>query len=257
MLGTVAPVIAGLAAGIALIVVFSLWAANSQSVFSPSISQRRVSEVMIPNGASDAQLRKNFEPSIITVVIGVNNTVRWINNDTVPSSVTADNTGEDRAFEAATQSASRESENFIMPGKSFDFTFYQPGWINYHSEPHPWMQGTVKVLPSQQKVSLAISGLKESYKVGELINVSVTQTGGGCGFPSIIVKDDNQQTVLTSNGNALISCPVIVAEDLSKFSMTWTPSNHSAPIIMNRTGTYLLIAEYRTTTVEQRFTVAQ
>lgn len=413
------PVIAGLAAGIALIIVFAIWFANLQTdKISPPL-QPKVSEIIIPKGAT-SQLAKNFEPSVIKVVIGTNNTVRWVNNDSTPSSVIADNASEDPDFAAATQSPPRKSENFINPGQMFSFTFNRPGEIHYHSEPHPWMHGTVIVLPSKPQevaalpcenaivsvgsietlytcphppgfrptspialhlpppvyrmvectstygcshrynyqeivppgllsdgqkkqvldkvtslpqvkmnagwkldhfivqpradrwtadiqlfidgikqlppsqgcgwygqvevdletleildisnipprsnvkcdasdnhaISLTISGLKNTYKVGEVIDVSVTQTGGGCNLPNIAIRDDkNGQTVLTSNGTGVFSCPVLTASQAAKFSMTWTPSSQGTPIIMNQTGSYTLMAEYGTSSVAQKFTV--
>jgi plastocyanin len=418
-----APVAAGLAAGIALIAVFAIWSANPQ-INKNAPSKLSVSNVIITEEASSSQTVKTFDPKVIRVVIGTNNTVRWTNRDTIPSSVIADNAGEDPDFAAAAQSPPRKSENFIMPGQSFNFTFNQPGEIHYHSEPHPWMQGTVIVLPpkpqdvaalpcenviilvksnetlytclhppefkpaspivlslpaptyrmvectstygcshrynyeeiippnllsdGQRKqvldkvmslpevkmnagwkldhfivqpradkwtadiqlfmdgikqlppsqdcglygqvdldletldiqnvnnippksnvkcdassgnhhaVSLTISGLKDTYKVGEIIDVSATQTGGGCGLPNIIIQDyRNGQTVLTRNGTGVFSCPVLTAGQAAKFSMTWTPSSQRTPIIMNQTGTYMLIAEYGTASVEQKFTVVK
>ena len=70
------PAIAGFATGIALIVAFALYAANQSFVAGhPS----RVSIVILPKGTSDSNSGLNFEPEMIKVVIGDNNTVRWIN----------------------------------------------------------------------------------------------------------------------------------------------------------------------------------
>lgn len=151
-----APVAAGLGAGIALIVIFAMWSANSQ-IDKHALSQTSVANVIIPEGASGGQNQKNFEPSVIKVVIGTNNTVGWINKDFVSSSVIADNISEDPDFAAATQStALGQSENFINPGQAFNFTFRRPGGVHYHSESHPWMRGTVIVLPPKPQEVAAL-----------------------------------------------------------------------------------------------------
>jgi hypothetical protein len=37
----------------------------------------------------ESQIQKNFEPQTITIVLGLNNTVRWINQDDCPSYITS------------------------------------------------------------------------------------------------------------------------------------------------------------------------
>jgi hypothetical protein len=104
-------------------------------------------------------------------------------------------------------------------------------------------------------VSLTISGLKDTYRIGEVVDVSATQTRGSCLMPKIVIRDASQHTVLISESNAVVLCPVSSDEDLAKFSLTWAPSSQGAPIIMNQTGTYTLAAEYGTSSVEQKFTL--
>ena len=150
--GIIVPVAAGLATGIIFIVLFAAWAANPP-IYRVASNGADVSVVVIPEGAGIEE--KNFEPSIIKVVIGTNNTARWVNEDTVPSSIIADNSSEDPEFAAATPvpaSPFRDPDlpkNVLRPGASFEFTFERPGEIHYHSEPHPWMRGTVTVLPAR------------------------------------------------------------------------------------------------------------
>jgi plastocyanin len=430
MAGTAAPVGAGLATGIVLVAIFSVWNAYGPTVreHPAATAAPAVSTVAIVPGASLASAKKTFDPSVIRVVIGVNNTVRWTNNDDVLSSIVADNAIADPDFAAATQFASRlipsNATNYLQPRKSFEFTFEQPGEIHYHSIPHPWMQGTVIVLPplprevaalpcehaiisdggynntlytclhppnfkpaspivfhlpaptyrmvecnstygcshrynykelvppnllsDEQKkqvldkvmnlpevkmnaeggwkvdhfavnpsadrwtadiqlfmegikqlspsqgcgwygqvdidletldilhinnippprstvkcdpsdnyaISLTINGLKDTYKVGEVVDVSATQTGGSCLMPQIVIKDAaSQDTVLVSKSNAVVLCPALSGEDLAKFSLTWAPASHGAPIIMNQTGRYILIAENGAASVQQKFTI--
>lgn len=95
-------------------------------------------------------------------------------------------------------------------------------------------------------VQLTINGLKDTYKVGEIIDVSATQKGGGCGMPEIVIMDaNNQQTVLVSKADAGLLCPALVGDNVrAEFSMTWTPRAQGHPIIMNQTGRYELTIEY-------------
>lgn len=110
----VLPVIIGLAIGIAFILLFAIMF-EGQRTTVPSIS-KRISEVIIPR---DAVLIDNpaFEPNPIRVMLGVNNTVRWVNQDVVTAWIAADNES-DPAFYNATKNFV-----FILPNKTFDFTF--------------------------------------------------------------------------------------------------------------------------------------
>ena len=87
--------------------------------------------VSIPAGAGTNTSSTGYSPGTITVVIGVNNTVEWVNNDDAPHTVTAAN----RVF---------DSWN-MNPGDTFSFTFTSPGTYDYGCSYHPWMKGTVIV----------------------------------------------------------------------------------------------------------------
>ncbi len=91
--------------------------------------------VVMPNGVASNQ-NLNFQPATITVVIGVNNTVVWTNQDT--TSHTVQSTTAPVAFGSAT--------SLISTGQSFTFTFTAPGTYGYFCSIHPaWMKGTVIV----------------------------------------------------------------------------------------------------------------
>jgi nitrite reductase (NO-forming) len=76
-----------------------------------------------------------YSPQTITVVIGVNNTVTWTNNDNVAHTVTS----ESGAFDSGN----------MEPGQSFTYTFTQPGTYTYYGcSYHSWMNGTVIVVGS-------------------------------------------------------------------------------------------------------------
>ena len=142
------PVAAGLATGIAFIVIFI-----SLSPLLPNVvTAHEVAIVVIPEGASLESNPEFFVPEVIKVMIGVNNTVRWVSQDTVPHGIVADSGYRDPYSGSFDTYASADLlGGFIMPGESYEFTFNEPGEYPYHGEPHPWMQGTVIVMPPWPK----------------------------------------------------------------------------------------------------------
>jgi plastocyanin len=91
--------------------------------------------VTIPSGTgADSSL--NFSPSTITVVIGVNNTVIWANDDVAVHTVTSS------TIPAGAQSF---DDGSLSPGSTFSVTFTVPGTYQYYCSIHPWMTGTVIV----------------------------------------------------------------------------------------------------------------
>ncbi|MEO9362651.1 MAG: plastocyanin/azurin family copper-binding protein [Nitrososphaera sp.] len=134
-------VVAGLAVGMAFIIAFSLFAQNSHVA-----TAKMVSTVVIPQNAGIPNSGINFEPQEITVVIGYNSTVRWINRDTVSHFIEASTT-DDPAFWNATANGTLHPrpDAFIAPGQDFEFTFEKPGEFGYHGQ--PWLLGEVRVLP--------------------------------------------------------------------------------------------------------------
>lgn len=88
--------------------------------------------VNIEAGAGSNPNSFGFNPSAITVTIGINNTVLWTNDDTVPHTVTSDN--------------GTFSSGNLNPGDTFLFTFTEPGTYTYHCSYHSWMRASVIVL---------------------------------------------------------------------------------------------------------------
>ena len=93
--------------------------------------------VVMPSGVGTNQ-NLNFQPSTITVVLGVNNTVVWTNADSSVPAHTVVNTTAPIPFGSSTI--------LINNGQSFSFTFTTPGTYNYVCTIHPsYMKGTVIV----------------------------------------------------------------------------------------------------------------
>jgi plastocyanin len=110
---------------------------------------KEVAIVKILDGASNPDNQKFLDPQVVTVVIGVNNTVRWVSEDSSPHTLTTDNgyKDPDSGLFDVRERPQGEGGPFIMPGESWNFTFTQAGEYGYHGEPHPWIRGTVIVLP--------------------------------------------------------------------------------------------------------------
>lgn len=109
-------------------------ATNTQSVTSTSPSATSTTSgvvVSMVEGSGIDQSSPGLLPETITVVIGVNSTVTWSNDDTSPHTVT-DRSG---AF---------DSKN-MNSGATFTFTFTTAGTYEYYCLYHPWMIGTVVV----------------------------------------------------------------------------------------------------------------
>ena len=96
--------------------------------------------VTISPGAGEAptcsQTNNCFNPSTITVPVGT--TVTWNNHDKVSHTVTSGNPSDN-------QTGTVFDSSLIPSGKSFSFTFKQPGTYNYFCQLHPWMSGKVIV----------------------------------------------------------------------------------------------------------------
>jgi hypothetical protein len=89
--------------------------------------------VIIAKGAGE-NLHLGFEPAKITIVIGVNNTVIWRNQDS--------------DWHTAHSNIPEFNSGLIQAGESFDHTFQRAGVYPYHCDPHPWMTGVVTVKSS-------------------------------------------------------------------------------------------------------------
>ena len=99
-----------------------------------------VTAISIPSGAGSPSGAPGYAPDVVTVVIGVNSTVTWTNDDTAgagtPHTVTSLNTTAGvAAFDSGNMNA----------GQTFTYNFTTPGTYLYHCDYHSWMTGTVVV----------------------------------------------------------------------------------------------------------------
>ncbi len=118
--------------------------------------------VKIVKGSSNPQQQQNFVPKVIKVVLGVNNTVVWLNEDSSDHNVVSD-TGE---FDSVT------TLGYMHPNATWSHTFTKEGVYGYHSEPGPWMRGTVIVeSPEKEKSRIRMTLFSHFIGVAGVINI--------------------------------------------------------------------------------------
>jgi plastocyanin len=102
---------------------------------SSASTQPEMVQVILPYRVATNQ-SYNFQPSTIDLIIGINNTVTWTNDDSAPHVVSA--------MSVPSGAAKFDSGN-MMPGATFSYTFTIPGTYKYDCTYHYWMQGTIEV----------------------------------------------------------------------------------------------------------------
>lgn len=87
--------------------------------------------VSIANGAGSASNPRGYSPDVITVLLGINSTVTWVNDDSIDHTVTS--------------VSGLFNSQVIPPGGTFTYAFTAAGNYSYGCEFHPLMTGTVIV----------------------------------------------------------------------------------------------------------------
>jgi plastocyanin len=90
--------------------------------------------ISIPKGAGNPNGAPGYSPDKVTLVIGVNNTVTWTNNDSAHHTVTS------------VSGNGTISSGDMAPGATFTYTFTTPGTYQYYCVYHSWMTGTITVV---------------------------------------------------------------------------------------------------------------
>jgi len=104
--------------------------ANQTTTGQVVASSPETTFVRILSGSADS-VSISFSPLQVTLVVGVNNTVTWVNNDNAAHTITA----KDGSFGSGN----------IGSGASYTHTFTTPGTYTYYCAYHLWMVGTVVV----------------------------------------------------------------------------------------------------------------
>jgi plastocyanin len=94
-------------------------------------AQHQVVVLVMMSKGSSVNVSLGFEPAAVTVLLGVNNTITWKNEDT--------------DWHTAHSNIPEFDSGLIHPGGSFTHFFNRAGIYPYHCDPHPWMTGIVIV----------------------------------------------------------------------------------------------------------------
>ncbi len=108
-------------------------------IITPSAFANTALVIIIPgSGPSDycSQTATCFTPSILHISPG--DTITWTNNDNVNHTVTS-------GMPYANQRGTIFDSGTILPGKTYSFTFYDPGTYIYSDKVDRWMVGKVIV----------------------------------------------------------------------------------------------------------------
>ena len=98
--------------------------------------------------------------------VNVGDVITWINEDSSPHTITS---GEGASLvKQLKQSEGKPNGIFdsgiINPQESWSFTFSEPGTFTYYCTLHPWVERSVTVLESEQKVPSPKAQIKEGVK---------------------------------------------------------------------------------------------
>ena len=130
-------VVVAAAGAIAFMVASGTGAPNSGACGSTAPGSQVV-QVSIYKGSANPSDPPGYTPDTITLVIGVNNTVAWTNNDSIHHTVTTTSAPAGGGFNSGNMNG----------GATCTHTFTVAGTYQYDCVYHSWMTGTVVVKAS-------------------------------------------------------------------------------------------------------------
>ena len=92
-------------------------------------------QISITNGAGSSSGAPGYAPDAVTLVLGVNNTVLWKNNDSAHHTVTTSSAPPGASFNSGD----------LPSGACFSHTFTAAGTYSYYCKYHSWMTGSIIV----------------------------------------------------------------------------------------------------------------
>lgn len=165
---------------------------------SPLISTVSITEQDLPSCQSCEGKSEN-----LTVTIGTNNTVRWVNN--TPYSISfftlPDNAdiafSNSATFPTGGHIGAMRFPAYLYSGQSFEYTFTKAGKFMWHT--HPQLLGWVTVLPQQ----LQLAAINQTSQMTEFNGVIVDQSLDARHFYSLYTNDTSEKFNIGSNGISL------------------------------------------------------
>ena len=146
-----------------------------------------VTITILPGAGGSVKPRdQTFTPNVVTVYVGYNSTVIWVNNDTVLHTVTANASSPDPAFNSWGPISA--PYNNIQPagqaGDTLNYTFTVPGTYGYYCSYHPWMIGTIIVKPAPAGLTTTTTGAAAGAGGSATTSSSVSSASIITGFAS-------------------------------------------------------------------------
>lgn len=111
---------------------------GNQTVPSGNLTKKAV--IWIVNGSGTNTSSLGYSPANATVIMGVNDTVTWVNNDSSPHTVTS---------RVVPEGAQMFDSGILGPNENYTYTFTTVGTYDYFCSLHPWMMGNVTVMGNQ------------------------------------------------------------------------------------------------------------
>lgn len=150
------------------------------STHSVNAQERNLNETLItiPKGSANPEVdvtnlapKQWYTPRDVT--INVNDTIKWINNDTEPHTVTSGVGGGLNSLlsNSKGQQDGEFNSGLFGPDKTISIKFNQSGTYRYFCTIHPWMEGTVHVKGNNTNVpSYAVDEFQKKVKDFPLYN---------------------------------------------------------------------------------------
>ena len=116
---------------IAILVLIAVAAIGSFFTLQPPKTSF-VEVTILKDSSYKLKVPEGLRPKDVVVVLGINNSLRWTNNDPgVVHTITSD--------------LPEFDSGFLDPGKTFTYAFAKPGTYAYHCELHLWVVGKIDV----------------------------------------------------------------------------------------------------------------
>ncbi len=240
-----------------------------------TIAESNRSIIKIPYNPDRVQEPTSFDPYLLRVVIGVNNTVTWVNEDTIPHRLAGDN----RMPDGIPQPVAFGKPVFLDTGDSVEHTFTEEGLYAYFDPDNPDRQGLIRVFPNSvlnAHIALSINGIKGTYslesdkQIDYSLDIQGFETGCGTLDVKVMKIDAAPDEFNYSYGIALDCFGYLHYHDFSiHFPMDESDkANYTIPIGVDagwirKPGTYQMIVTFQTEgtslvyTTTKEFTVTQ
>jgi plastocyanin len=125
----------------------------------------RVTVIIVRGSGTNVTL--GFHPKNITVVLGINSTIAWIN--------------EDNTWHTVHSNFPEFDSKIIAPTGSFTHAFNRTGFYPYHCDPHPWMTGIIEVKRAGAQMIVNADALPDGANPAGLF-------GSNCTYDALIRK---------------------------------------------------------------------